>query len=129
VPGFSLLRNYGRNPYEGYDSLSAPWLFRGTLPDHIAPMARVVTVDGKAWSLTLLREVGTITEGDMVMTWSTGQASALDTSTIAEGADVGNVVVQRRMADGTLEDIAYGVDFAFAFHAFYPDAPIRTELP
>ena len=128
-PSFSFVRNYGRNPYEGYDSLNAPWLYRGDLPDNIAPLARVVTVNGEAWSLTLLRDAGTITKGDMVMTWTSGQASALDTATIAEGADVGNVVVQRRLADGSLEDIAYGVDFAFAFHAFNPDTPIHTSLP
>ena len=26
VPGFSSLRSYGRNPYQGYDSLGQPWL-------------------------------------------------------------------------------------------------------
>ena len=60
---------------------------------------------------------------------SPGQASALDTEVIAEGFDVGNVTVQRKNADGALEDVVYGVDFAFAFHAFYPDAPIHIELP
>ena len=42
---------------------------------------------------------------------------------------MGNVVVQRKLADGSLEDIAYGVDFAFAFHAFHPDTPIHMDLP
>ena len=129
VPGFSILRSYGRNPYQGYDSLGQPWLYRGALPANIAPLARVVTVDGEAWSLQLLRDAGTITRGDMVITWEPGQASALDSAVIAEGFDVGNVVVRRRRDDGSLEDIAYGVDFAFAFHAFYPDAPIHTEAP
>jgi hypothetical protein len=129
TPGISFVRSYGRNPYEGYDSLSTPWLYRGDLPDGIPPLARVVTVDGEAWSLTLLRDAGTIRWGDMVMTWTAGQASALDTATIAEGADVGNVVVQRKLADGSLMDIAYGVDFAFAFHAFNPDTPIHMDLP
>ena len=32
VPGFSLFRRYGRNPYAGYDSLSQPWLYAGRLP-------------------------------------------------------------------------------------------------
>jgi len=129
TPGFSYLRSYGNNPNEGYDSLTMPWLYRGDLPDNIPPLARVVTVDGEAWSLTLLRDRRVITKGDVVITWSAGQASALDTATIAEGADVGNVVVQRKMADGSLVDIAYSVDFAFAFHAFNPDAPIQTDMP
>ena len=76
-----------------------------------------------------MRGAGTITRGDMVITWEPGQASALDSAVIAEGVDVGNVVVRRKRDDGTFEDIAYGVDFAFAFHAFYPDAPIHTEMP
>ena len=129
VPGFSLFRSYGENPYEGYDSLASPWLYRGDMPANIAPLARVVTVGGEAWSLDLLRQVRTIATGDMVITWEPGQASALDTSIIANGFDVGNVTVQRKTAGGEMEDIAYGVDFAFAFSAFYPDAPIHLEAP
>ena len=45
---------------------------------------------------------------------------------VADGTDVGNVVVQKRGAGG-LEDVVYGVDFAFAFHAFNLDAKIVTE--
>ena len=88
-----------------------------------------MTGAGEAWSLDLLREKRIIETGDMVITWEPGQASALDTATIANGFDIGNVVVQRKTADGTLEDIAYGVDFAFAFSAFYPDGTIHLEAP
>ena len=42
------------------------------------------------------------------------------------GRDVGNVVVQRSGPDGMV-DVVHDVSFAFAFHAFYPDAPIHTE--
>ena len=127
VPNTGSLRRYGTNPYEGYDGLSRPWLYRGKLPEGIAPLARVVTVGNEAWSLALVRERRTITKGDIVISWEPGQASAMDTGVIAEGFDVGNVTVQRKRADGSLEDVVYGVDFAFAFHAFRPDAPIHTE--
>ena len=127
IPGFSLFRRYGKNPYEGYDSLSTPWLFKGAMPANIAPLARVVTVGGEAWSLDLLRKTGRIEKDGMVITWEPGQASALDTAVIANGFDVGNVTVQRKNADGVMEDIPYGVDFAFAFNAFYPDSPIYLE--
>ena len=30
---------------------------------------------------------------------------------------------------GSTEDIAYGVDFAFAFSAFYPDGTIHLAAP
>jgi hypothetical protein len=40
-PGF---RNYGRNPYEGYDTSKIPFLFRGEYRQGINPMARVVVI-------------------------------------------------------------------------------------
>jgi hypothetical protein len=85
----------------------------------------VVTVGDEAWSLDYVREQKRIETADgIIITWEPGQNSALDTSSIAEGMDVGNVVVQRRTADG-LEDVVYGIDFAFAFHAFRPGAVIH----
>ena len=127
VPAFLSMRSYGDNPYEGYDSLSSPWLYRGDMPTEIAPLARVVTVGREAWSLALVRERKRIEKDGIVITWEPGQASALDTGVIAEGFDVGNVIVQRRNGSGALEDTVYGVDFAFAFRAFYPDAPIHVD--
>jgi hypothetical protein len=127
VPNDPNARAYGRNPYEGYDGLAKPFLYDGELPEGIAPLERVVRVGDEAWSLALVRERGTITAGDIVITWSPGQSSALDAATIAEGFDVGNVTVQRRTGKGELEDVPYSVDFAFAFYAFRPDAPIHTD--
>ena len=127
VPNSPRQRNYGRNPYAGYDSSSRPFLYRGQLPTEIAPLKRVVTVGEEAWSLDYVRANKRVETGDgIVITWEPGQNSALDTSSIAKGMDVGNVVVQRRTADG-LEDVAYGIDFAFAFHAFRPDAVIHHQ--
>ncbi len=122
--GFSA---YGTNPYVGYDSRSRPYdFYDGPLPEGIAPLARVVRVGAEAWSLDLLRSRGRIEAGDLVITWRPGQASALDSETIADGAEVGNVLVQRRTALG-LEDAPYSVDFAFAFHAFFPHGVIHAE--
>ena len=45
---------------------------------------------------------------------------------IAEGADVGNVVVQRIVA-GRLEDVPYDVAFAYAFSAFVPDGVFHLD--
>ncbi len=78
----------------------------------------------EGWSLELLRAQGRIEAGDLVLTWEPGQNSALDQPLIADGADVGNVLVQRNTADG-LVDVVYGVDFAFAFRAFFPEAPLH----
>lgn len=120
-------RRYGRNPYVGYDSLARPWLYTGPLPDAIAPLARVVRVGEEAWGLDLVRAEGEIIADDLRLTWTPGQNSAVDAESIAESADVGNIVAQRRLPDGTWRDIPYSVDFAFAFRAFFPDAPIHLE--
>lgn len=127
VPNSSSMRNYGRNPYAGYDSLSRPFLYNGETPEGIAPLARVVSLAGRsqAWSLDLLKRDRAVTLADgTVIEWTPGQASALDTSSIAAGADVGNVVVRRKSGDAWA-DVPYFVDFAFAFHAFQPEAPIH----
>ncbi len=123
VPNRPDQRNYGRNPYVAYDQQNQPYpLFQGDLPDYINPMARIVVIDQRAWSLELLRQKGSVIDGDLKITWSTGQNSALDTSKISEGQDVGNVVAQRNG-----EDTVYDVTFAFVFNAFHPDKRIITE--
>lgn len=120
-------RPYGGNPYANYDSLPAPWFQAGTLPRNIPAMARVVTVGNRAWALTLLRKKGHIETSDgLIITWQAGQNSALDHRIISKGRDVGNVLVRQQTPDGPV-DIPYGVDFAFAFHAFHPESKIITR--
>jgi hypothetical protein len=129
VPNNPNMRAYGRNPYAGYDASASPFLYAGAAPEGIAPLARVVSLEdrSRAWSLDLVEKKGEITLGDgIVITWSAGQNSALGDAVIANGADVGNVLVRRKTGEGW-EDVTYFVDFAFAFHAFHPDAPIHGE--
>jgi len=73
-----------------------------------------------------LREKGRIKVGDIELSWTAGQNSALDTSTIAKGRDVGNVVATRMTPDGR-RDVRYDVTFAFVFHAFHPQHSIRKS--
>lgn len=126
VPPNPAARSYGRNPYIGYDSAERPFLYRGSLPAGIPPLARVVSVGEEAWALDLLKKLRRIEAGDLVITWDPGQSSPLDTSAIDEGQEIGNVVVARRTSHG-LEDTVYDVSFAFAFRAFHPKALIHTE--
>jgi Protein of unknown function (DUF3179) len=132
VPGNPNARNYGRNPYVGYDATGQrPFPYDGTLPDGIEPMERVVAVEiapgrHEAWALALLRRRGTIQSADLVIQWQPGQASALNRSSISAGRDVGNVIVQKRQGD-ELVDVPYDVTFAFAFHAFRPNSPIYKD--
>lgn len=112
-------RRYGQNPYVGYDSLAQPFLYSGELPPHgIEPLSRVVRVGQRAWPLTRIATIGGLTEAGVEITWSAGQASALDSSRISKGRDVGNIRV-RDAATG--RDLVHDVIFAFAFHAFHPD--------
>ncbi len=120
-------RAYGNTPYAGYDTSRRPFLYRGRLPTKVAPLSRVVRVGEQAWALDLVRGKKRLeTPGGLILTWTAGQNSAMNERIVAQGADVGNVMVQRQGADG-LVDVPYSVDFAFAFHAFYPESEIYTE--
>jgi len=119
-------RDYSRNPYAGYDSADRPFLYRGSLPEGVPPLARVVSVSGEAWTLDLVKNRRRLEVGDLVITWEPGQNSPLDAAQIDAGQDIGNVVVQRRTARG-LKDTVYDLSFAFAFHAFHPQAPIHVK--
>lgn len=115
-PAFN--RSYGRNPYQGYDSSPRPFLYNGEPPPHgIDPMVRVVRVGNRAWPMPRLSVEGVIEEAGVQITWQAGQASALDTSRIADGRDIGSI----RVRDAQGRDVAHDVMFAFAFHAFWPD--------
>jgi hypothetical protein len=110
-------RQYGQNPYAGYDT-GRPFLYKGEDPPHgIHPLARVVVVGTRAWPLDRFKTAAKITEAGVTITWKAGTASALDSSRIAKGRDVGSIRVQDAK---TGKDIAHDVAFAFAFHAFYP---------
>ena len=112
-------RDYGRNPYVGYDGLDWPFLYRGERPPHgIAPLARVVRVGARAWPMTRVAEAGRIAEAGVVIDWTEGQASALDAADLAGGAHVGDIAV--RDAE-TGAPVVHEVTFAFAFHAFHPE--------
>lgn len=126
VPSDAELRPYGRNPFTGYDRMPSPFRYDGPLPDEVEPLARVVAVGDRAWSLSLLRDVGRLEAEDLVIEWFPGQASALDAKHIADGRDVGNVVVRMRRGGG-LVDVPYSVEFAFVFKAFHPNAIIAVQ--
>ncbi|WP_404379432.1 DUF3179 domain-containing protein [Caenispirillum salinarum] len=123
VPSDPNARDYGRNPYAGYDTASRPFLFSGETPGGVEPMMRVVALGDEAWTLPLVRERGRVeTDDGRLITWRAGQASALDAARVAEGRDVGTVLVSR---DGA--DVPYDVTFAFVFFAFHPDGVLHTR--
>jgi len=103
-------RNYGRNPYKGYDDVNrSPFLYDGPeTPGTLAPMARVVTVDlnGEAvgYPYEVLQKVHVVNERvggvPIVVLWAPGTASALDAGSVAGGEDVGAATTFSRELDG-----------------------------
>lgn len=102
-------REYGRNPYRGYDAIdSTPFLLSRSPDPRLPPMERVVaiTLEGqdKAYPYRVLAEqrvlydtVGTQT---VVVLYNAGTASALDESRIAASRDVGATGVFLPQLDG-----------------------------
>jgi len=103
-------RDYGRNPYEGYDDASTrPFLFDGEFDDRLEPKARVVVVrddDEPAVAIELGR---LLAEGvvefeahgrQLVAVLDPGTASPLHRNEIAAGYDQGAVGVFENERDG-----------------------------
>lgn len=93
-------RDYGRNPYAGYDRTDTPFLYRGPSvvdEEREEPMMRVLSVyHGEAVravpfpELKAERVVQYELDGtSVVVFWAPGTASALDDSWVSGGRDVG----------------------------------------
>ncbi|KAA3643348.1 MAG: DUF3179 domain-containing protein [Chloroflexi bacterium] len=103
-------RNYGSNPYAGYDDINrSPFLFIGPeTPGELPAMARVLTVElGEetiAYPYSVMAEVGVVNDSvdgtELAVFWQPGVASALDAATISSGEDVGAVEVFSRELNG-----------------------------
>ncbi len=126
VESLARFRAYGANPYVGYDGAPAPFLYRGSMPEGIAPMAYVVAIGKDAWPLDLVQKNKTVTTDRYRLTWTPGQNSALDSGEIAKGRDIGNLVVETN-AGGNWTDAVHDLTFAFVFHAFVPDGVIHKR--
>ncbi|MBM3152481.1 MAG: DUF3179 domain-containing protein [Chloroflexi bacterium] len=108
-----FVRDYGRNPYTGYDEIdNPPFLYDGpATPGQLSPLARVLTVDlngeAVAYPYDLLEQEivinDTVGGESIVVIWTAGTASALDNPAIATGRDVGSAVAySRRLSDRIL---------------------------
>jgi hypothetical protein len=104
-------RDYGRNPYVGYDTPDGtPFLFRGALDDRAMAMQRVVGItvgeDAAAYVLEAIsggeaKATNTgVGDHSLVIFWKSGQASALESVNLQSGRDVGSVGVFSRVVDG-----------------------------
>ncbi len=109
-------RPYGRNPYRGYDTATRPFLYNGENPPNGIPaLSRVIKVGNKAWPLSRLKKVESLTEAGVTISWKSGQSSALDSGRINQGRDIGMIRVRDAI---TGKDVLHDVIFAFVFQAF-----------
>ena len=102
-------RDYGRNPYVGYDDVSrTPILYDGPFDGRLAPMERVVAVElggrFRAYPARVTRPAGVVNDtlgGVPVVVFHTdGAATALGEARIADAREVGSAGVFRRVLDG-----------------------------
>ena len=111
------VRQYGRNPYAGYDTADGnPFLFRGDLDGRLLPVERVIAVTlgdaDVAFPLTILQDEGAINydsgEHSIAVFHKFGTTSALDASSIAESRDVGAAGVFDSLLDN--QKLTFGVN-------------------
>ena len=104
-------RDYGRNPYPGYDNInSSPFLFRGKTDDRLPPMERVLTLSSE--NSTLLFDLPTLKkqpvlntkfEGNPVAVFSfTSMNSALDKSRINQSRLIPSAAIYDATVDGKI---------------------------
>ncbi|MGD9702891.1 MAG: DUF3179 domain-containing protein [Ilumatobacteraceae bacterium] len=114
-------RNYGSNPYPGYDDVtSEPFLFEGDVDGRFTAMTRVVGIErddeAVAVPLVLLRERGVVPVDvagqELTVWWAPGTVSALDEGAIVDGDDIGATGVFVPVVDGAALTFTFsGGDF------------------
>lgn len=102
-------RDYGHNPYLGYDDVNnPPFLYQGpTTPGQLAPVARVLTIDlngeAVAYPYETLEKIGAVNDtvgGEAVAVfWRAGTVSPLDSASTGSGRDVGTAAAFSRMVN------------------------------
>ena len=102
-------RDYGRNPYSGYDNKgNRPFLMQGPVDQRLPPMERVIAIEvgklAKAYPFEKLRKVGVVNDElggkSFVILFRSGTRSALDGPSIAASRNVGTGTVFLREIGG-----------------------------
>ncbi len=106
-------RDYGRNPYAGYDDVNqTPFMLKEEADGRLLPMQRVATVslskEDKAYSYAKVKKKRVINDKfgtkNLVLFYGENVASALNKSDIATSKDSGTVVIfDSKLKDKVLE--------------------------
>jgi hypothetical protein len=123
-------RDYGSNPYIGYDDIDSPPIFPsgGEDDDRLEAKERVVYIERGTeavaipFSVLERRAPMTVEVGGVTLTvrFAKGAASALDAPDIADGRDVGAAEV----VDAADAPVPFHEPFWFAVAGFRPDVRI-----
>jgi len=106
-------RDYGRNPYQGYDDPdSPPFLLDGETDDRLSPKERVAAVTAGEETVVVpfsrLEKEPVVNEQvagkPVVVFFKRGVVSALDAGSISDSKDVGTAAAFERVADGRTLD-------------------------
>ena len=102
-------RQYGNNPYVGYDDIdSSPFMFNELPDDRLSAMERVLVLELNdepiAYPFSRLEDHPVVHDevgGEpVVVFWSEGTTSALDETSIADSRDVGSAAAFNPVLDG-----------------------------
>jgi hypothetical protein len=109
-------RNYGRNPYVGYDLNPRPFLYQGpNTPEEFGAVDRVISYQiGDTWdalAYPVLEEekvVNRVIEGQSISVfWFPGAVSPLETGSVSRGRNVGSAQAFYARVDGNNLDFRY----------------------
>lgn len=112
-------RDYGRNPYAGYDNIEErPFLYKGPFDKRVPPMEKVVTVSigetEKAYPHRVTRKRRVIHDqvsgSEIVIFHADGAVSALDKSQISDSKMIGSTGVFLREIEGKTLTFSYDDD-------------------
>lgn len=109
-------RDYGRNPYRGYDDINnSPFLLQTTPDSRLAPMRRVATVSlnnkDKAYSYKTIRAKKVVNDEfenkKLALFYNDNIASALDKTYISSSKNAGSVLIYDRVLDSKEYEFYY----------------------
>lgn len=115
-------RDYGKNPYVGYDDIDQrPFLYRGDIDNRLPPNEKVIAIkDGninKAYPYSITSEKRVINDkiNDkfVVIFHSEGAASALDEKLISESKEAGSTGVFSPVVDGKVLTFKYEKEYFY----------------
>ncbi len=109
-------REYGLNPYVGYDDINnSPFLYNNPIDKRLKPMQRVVTISkknlSKAYTYRILKEKKVINDifagKNLAVFHKSGTVSALDKRSITKSKDVGTTAVFSSNLEGEILSFKY----------------------